>query len=526
MMSGKTGTRSALVVVLALALVVVASVWATNVRAAPATELHVCPGGCTYSSIQEAVDHADAGDVVKVAEGTYTDLHAREGITQVVCIDRSITVQGGYTVTDWTTPDPLAHPTTLNAQDGGRGVVIRGTQDVTVAGLRITGGNADGLGGDVAGFDAGGGVYIRAPRVTLADCEVYGNHAEASDFCCGYGGGVYLFESDYAELVGNAIHDNTANAAGHGDGGGLGIVGSAHVTLRDNTIKWNTGTNSGNSLGGGVYLSGCDYAMLENNYIALNTASTGADASGGGLYLMACNYATLTGNDIESNLASEYTWGWGGGLCVSNSYRVALDGNLVMNNTTTAGGPAAAGFGGGLYLEYSTTTLTNTVFFGNDARTLGGALYVLASSPRLVHTTLIDNVGLGGIYVTGPGEGAPASDVTLLNSIVFSHTVGISVAQGSTATFDTNLWYENAGGHWDGAGVIVDTNNHVGDPLFAIEDYHLTEGSAARDLGADAGVAVDIDGQRRPQGTGYDLGADEYPSDWFVYLPSVMRQRP
>jgi hypothetical protein len=56
MMSGKTGTRSALVVVLALALVVVlalalvvvASVWATNVRAAPATELHVCPGGCTY----------------------------------------------------------------------------------------------------------------------------------------------------------------------------------------------------------------------------------------------------------------------------------------------------------------------------------------------------------------------------------------------------------------------------------------------------------------------------------------------
>jgi len=51
-------------------------------RAAPSAELHVCPSGCAYASVQEAVDAADPGDVIKVAQGSYTDIHVRDGITQ------------------------------------------------------------------------------------------------------------------------------------------------------------------------------------------------------------------------------------------------------------------------------------------------------------------------------------------------------------------------------------------------------------------------------------------------------------
>ncbi|MBN1139900.1 MAG: hypothetical protein JXM73_25230, partial [Anaerolineae bacterium] len=209
-MNRETETRLALIAVLGLALVLATLVWATTTLAAPAAELRVCLSGCAYSSIQEAVDAANEGDLVKVAQGTYTDLHSRYGLTQIVYIEKSITVQGGYTLTNWTTPQPITYPVTLDAQGGGRGLVVIDAPDVTVAGLRITGGSADGQGGDPVGYDAGGGVYVRAPHVTLADCEVFFNHAESGDFCCGYGGGVYLFESDYAELAGNAIHDNTA----------------------------------------------------------------------------------------------------------------------------------------------------------------------------------------------------------------------------------------------------------------------------------------------------------------------------
>ena len=38
---------------------------------AQAATLNVCPSGCTYSSIQAAIDAAADGDVIEVADGTY-----------------------------------------------------------------------------------------------------------------------------------------------------------------------------------------------------------------------------------------------------------------------------------------------------------------------------------------------------------------------------------------------------------------------------------------------------------------------
>jgi len=99
-------------------------------RAAPAADLTVCPAGppaCDYASVQAAVDGASPGDVIKVAAGTYTDIHQRAGITQVVYISKTVTIRGGYTTTNWATSDPVANPTTLDARGLGRVLVISGT---------------------------------------------------------------------------------------------------------------------------------------------------------------------------------------------------------------------------------------------------------------------------------------------------------------------------------------------------------------------------------------------------------------
>lgn len=117
-------------------------------------------GGATpcYASPQAALDAAAAGDEIRVAAGAYTGVSVRSGATQTLYIDKSVTIRGGYTTANWSTPDPTANPTTLDAQGQGRVIYAVGEITVTLEGLRITGGDAQGLGGGAPGIDTGGGI--------------------------------------------------------------------------------------------------------------------------------------------------------------------------------------------------------------------------------------------------------------------------------------------------------------------------------------------------------------------------------
>ena len=61
---------------------------------------------------------------------------------------------------------------------------------------------------------------------------------------------------------------------------------------------------------------------------------------------------------------------------------------------------------------------------------------------------------------------------------------------------------------WPGEGNIRADPHFVGR-----EDHHIREGSPCIDSGTDTGIYTDIDGDSRPQGTGHDIGADEYLCD-------------
>jgi uncharacterized repeat protein (TIGR01451 family) len=129
------------------------------------------------------------------------------------------------------------------------------------------------------------------------------------------------------------------------------------------------------------------------------------------------------------------------------------------------------------------------------------------------HTTIADNRdGDGsGIFVTNQLAG-PAL-VVLTNTILAGQTTGITVTAGNTAVLGATLWHDN-GDNWGGDGAIMTgTLNFSGDPVFADRaggDYHLGWTSAGIDKGLSAGVTTDIDGEVRPVGRGYDLGADEH----------------
>jgi parallel beta-helix repeat protein len=329
-----------------------------------------------------------------------------------------------------------------------------------------------------------------------------------------------LDKSYYATLQGNVISGNIGTISGNGLGGGLYLSDSDNATLDGNTISDNIGTQAANYSGGGLYLDSSDHATLIGNTIKGNTAGA-AWSWGGGLYLASSNYATLIGNTIEGNTASIHQ-GWGGGLYLDRGSDLTLSGNVVISNTGTSN-PSLSSWGGGVYIRRGGPfTLTNNVIVGNNVTTAGSGLYVEASDPRLLHTTIAHNTGGdgSGVYIADDGEGN-YSTVAMINNVIVSHGVGITVTAGNTTTLNATLWHANTT-DWGGAGTINHSNDRSGDPVFDTDGYHLTAGSAAIDVGVDAGVTTDIDGQPRPAGSGYDLGADEYQVTR-LYLPLILR---
>jgi len=181
------------------------------------------------ATLQYAIDQALSGEEVWVAAGTYTDVNSYGGLSQVVYLTKTLTLRGGYSA-DFATWDPETYVTTLDAGGSGRVVYISGDISPTIEGFRITGGSANGLGGDPFG-DAGGGVYILSATVTISRNVIINNEAIGSGFFDdGLGGGLYAAESA-PTLRDNLVLNNQASGGAwtSGMGGGLYFVNSRPV---------------------------------------------------------------------------------------------------------------------------------------------------------------------------------------------------------------------------------------------------------------------------------------------------------
>lgn len=154
----------------------------------------------------------------------------------------------------------------------------------------------------------------------------------------------------------------------------------------------------------------------------------------------------------------------------------------------------------------------------SGASTLGAAVYLIAAGGQILHTTIGSPTLANGAAIFGG-----AGTVGITDTLIANHTIGISNSLGTV--------YENYtfffGNTTNKSGNISGGANDVsGDPRFqnsANDDYHLQSGSAAIDAGVNVGVPLDIDGDLRPIGYGFDIGFDETPGQRRLYLPLIVR---
>jgi parallel beta-helix repeat protein len=223
------------------------------------------------------------------------------------------------------------------------------------------------------------------------------------------------------------------------------------------------------------------------------TIKNGSAVYGGGIACWYSSSPTIADCIITGNMATTA----GGGIACMHSSSPTISRCIVSGNTGGSWG------GGILCLDSSSPTITNCLITANEvlgAGNGGGGIDCWqSSSPLIVNSTISGNIVSqygGGLFCHD------TSTTTVKNSIIWGNTP--NQIQG----FPSTVTYSDIQGGYSGQGNI-DVN-----PLFVgNDDYHLAANSPCIDTGTSNGAPdTDIDGNSRPMGAGYDMGAYEFRS--------------
>ena len=421
---------------------------------------------------------------------------------------------------------------------GGAGLNLRnleGETRITITDNEIISNSNTSVGGP--DNVSAGGIYISYDYPYASSVILENNHIAFNRALTDHKGGGIVVVANYVcsfFMNNNIIESNTAQDTFHSAGGML--IDSGNYHMRNNSIILNNGIGLfgsasdsidfennlvASNIGGGVHITKyTDYGSFIGNTIISNTIGGGlrtemstlldsniirgnqSDSHGGGFYGNGGYRYTLYDNIIMDNVA----YFSGGGIAISGRI-VNLERNIISSNATTSDEISGVS-GGGLYLSVVSGEgkLVGNVINNNyvGTRYSGSGISINGSNLSLINNTVAQNDGGdgSGIYIN-------ARAITLTNTLLVSHAIGISVTQYSTVTINGIMWHQIPITISQASGAVVSVQNqYQGDPLFEQDGYHLTTNSPAVDRGVQVNKARDIDGYWRPA-MEYDIGADE-----------------
>lgn len=446
--------------VLALALLLAASGERPATGAAP---LRVCPSGCAYDTVQDAVDAAQPGDTVEVATGVYTGVVQRAGLWQMAYVTKSLTLRGGYSP-DFATWDPASYTTTLDAQGAGRVVYAKGAISLTLEGLQMLNGKHASAGGGVCAE----GVDLQVLTSTIAGCRL--SPSSSGDY------GVGICVSGGALTMENTVVRDNAPIAG--------------------------GDNS--HLGGGLYASDARVDIRSSQFLS-NTAAYGDVVwdvgSGGGVYLEDCN-ATIEAVAFRGNFATPENGGGGGLWTRSGSLHLvdsAFEGNtnggaaLHTAGSLISGNVFSGNTGNGLYISAWVQQVINISVTHNllENNTQLGLTVPAAAISMVVDSNDFINNGKGGLKLWAKSDTGAATPVVVRNNLFRGNsTTGNGGGAYLVGAVDV-LFNRFVANHADGKGGGVYQEEYCSSSLsysckdnaIAVYDGNLFQGNSAGDGG-------------------------------------------
>jgi subtilisin family serine protease len=334
----------------------------TTVAEAPG--LHV---PIEYPTIQAAINAAEPGETVMVADGIYQG----QGNRDLDFGGKPITVQSEFgpefCVIDC--QGSVGEPRYGFYFHNGEGA------DSVVRGFKITGGYAEYIeyiGGGIVCYESsptiedcilannvgvyGGGIKDTNSSPIVRNCQFIGNAAHL------FGGAMDNYNNSHP-IVTDCVFINNVTDSTYSDEWGGGAVGNdegsnpvfSNCLFEDNFTY---------GLGAGMYNEGgCDPVLVDcvfiNNEAEWGGAGMASDYGECDPYVVNCQFV--------SNTADQ-----GGGIyCGSNNTLTVV--NCIFNNNL------ATNTGGGVWIYYSTLQVANCTFYNNEARSWGGGIHIQSS---------------------------------------------------------------------------------------------------------------------------------------------------
>lgn len=334
----------------------------------------------------------------------------------------------------------------IDANNNGRIFNIT-TGPVTLVGLTLT----NGLAPD------GGGIYVTNATVTVNDCVITNNtaNATATPGPAGSGGGILNDVGGILVVNNSQITSNTANRAGGGieDKSGTGLsITLNNVNLDDNNAGVAPALSAPGN-GGGLHITGAGSAIIIGGTANNNIAAL----EGGGLWngsgTLTVNNLEIDGNDAQGAGADD----GGGGIFNNGGTLIVQNGTTISNNTASG----TLGSGGGIFsLSPGTFNVDGITISNNTAMRAGGGIEITSIAGE---TYTFNNVTLDGNIAFGPAPGkgggfhiSGAGDVNFNGGSVVNNTAfeggGLWNGSGSMTVTGTSLTGNIADGDVTGGG--------------------------------------------------------------------------